>query len=282
MTDSTSAQFADSLVDWVPTQETGYPEEWAKYDTVEAYSDIEGVIEFPDELWVEQRDWKDVARQNDKYKTWAEDARNRYTNQSPTHECTCHTLIQVCEMAWNRQRAGKQEAVWLSALSVYAEANPRQWGGSTMQRTLGIARDRGILPDHDGPLGRGTQKSRFHHTLHCTSGNVDYSSNGPWVSLRQFPEGWRETAKQFRPLEYINVRSWEQTVCLLLNGYAVGVGRWGHAIPYTKIVWRGGDLHAQYADSYVIDRFDSLRGIKASVGGAYAIASTTALSETVQ
>lgn len=277
MIDSTNVVFDQSLVDWVPKEETGYPELWAKRDTSEAYAGMEGVIEFPEELWIDEKDWKDVARQNDQYGTWPEDYANRYTNQSPTHECTCHALTQVFEIAWRKQVVDPQQAVWVSPLSIYAEANPRQWGGSTMQRTLGIARDRGFLPDHDGPAGKGTQKQKFTHTLHATSGNVDYNSNGPWTPLSRFPEGWRETAKSLRPLEYINVRDWRQTVCLILNGYAVGVGRWGHAIPYVRIVWRGGggDIHVKYRDSYVRDLYDSINGIKASVDGAYTIGSTT-------
>jgi hypothetical protein len=276
VSDSTNVQFDQQLVDYVPAEPTGYPDEWAARDTSEAYAGLGGMIDFPDHLWIEERDWKDVARQNDQYGTWPDDYRSRYTNQTPTHECTTHALVQNTEIAQCRQLVDKSKVVWLSPLSIYAEANPRRWGGSTMQRTLGIARDRGFLPDHDGPDGEDTQRDKFDATLHCTSGNVDYSSNGPWVSVDRFPNGWRETAKRFRPLEYVNVREWRQIICLLLNGYAVSVGRSGHAIPYTKIVWRGGRLHAQYADSYVIDRYDSLSMIKSAVGGAYSVFSVTA------
>lgn len=275
-TSSLNVNFPDALVDWVPPEDTGYPGVWAERDTVEAYAAMEGVIDFPDHLWIEERDWKDVAAQNDQYHTWPDDYRNRRTHQGRSHECTCHCLLQCFEIAWNRQ-VGREHASWVSALSVYIEANPRQWGGSTMQRTLGIARDRGFLPDHDGSNGRDTQKSLYPTTLHCTAGGNSHSSNGPWVSLRSLPENYRDVAKNFRVLEYINIRDWRQIVCLVLNGYAVGVGRSGHAIPYCKIVWRGGDLFAQYADSYVVDRFDSMRMIKSAVGGAYAIASTTVL-----
>lgn len=246
---------------------------------MEAYAGVDGMIEFPDHLWVEPRDWQDVARQNDKHKTWAEDYRLRYTNQHPTHECTCHTLVQCAEIALHKQLLDRKKAVLFSPLSIYAEANPRRWGGSTMQRTLAIARRRGFLPEHDAPgdtvrdLDEDAQQEKFDVTLHATSGTVDYSGKGPWVSVNRFPDNWQETARHFRPQEYINVRSYEQIVSLLLNGYPVGVGRSGHAIPYMKVVWRGGKLHAQYADSYVVDRFDSLRMIKSAVGGAYSILS---------
>lgn len=272
MTDSTNVDFADDLLDWSPGEDdfSGYPEGLAANDTSDAIASLEGSRDFPNHLWIDPRDWKEIARQNDKYETWPDDYRNRWTNQTPTHECTCHALVQNCEIATNRQREGAGLAVYLSPLSVYAEANPRRWGGSYMQKTLGIAINRGILPEHNGPSGVGEQKGMFSHTLNCSSGSKS-PWGGPWVSLRNFPTGWRETAKHYRPLEVCNPRTWEQIVCLLLNGYAVSVGRSGHAIPYTGVVWRGNNLYAKYADSYEVHRYDSMRMIKSAVGGAYSI-----------
>ena len=273
MSDSTNIVFPDSDLDWSPDVDTGYPDRLAQLDTPEAFAGL-GAREFPDHLFVDPSDWKDVARENDEYKTWPEDYRNRFTNQAPTHECTCHALAQNVEIAWNRQRAGKGSPVWFSPLSVYSEANTRQWGGSTMQRTVGILIDRGILPEHRGPGGTTDQKDKFEHTLHCTSGN-DSAAGGPWVSLNRFPSGWQKTAKHFRALEVINPRSYEQVISLLLHGIAVSVGRSGHAIPYVQVVWREGTLHAKYADSYNAHRYDSVRMIKSGVGGAYGISTTT-------
>ena len=73
----------------------------------------------------------------------------------------------------------------------------------------------------------------------------------------------------------INPRSYEQIICMLLSGIAVSVGRSGHAIPYVQVVWRNGSLHAKYADSYNVHRYDSVRMINSAVGGAYGIATTT-------
>jgi len=276
MTDSTNEQFDDLLVDWTPGtgSETGYDDADGN-DTSDALAGIEGARDFPSWMWIELRDWKDHARENDKHETWPESYRGRWTNQSPTHECTCHALIQNAEICLNRTRLGAGREVWLSPLSVYAEANPRQWGGSYMQRTLNIAAHRGILPEYNGPEGVGSQREMFEHTLNCSSGNKS-PWGGPWVPLNRFPSGWKTTARKFRPVEIVNPRSHEEIICLLLHGVAVSVGRSGHAIPYTQVVWRNGRLHAKYADSYEIHRYDSERMIRSAVGGAYGIMTMTA------
>ena len=128
--DSTSAIITDrSLIDYVPAHDTGYPMNMSAQDTPENLAMLgPAVRDFPDSLWIEPKDYKDVARDNDKYKLWGEDVKNRFTNQHATHECTSHALIQVGEVAWNQQRKGKGDPVLFSQISVYAEANPRQWG----------------------------------------------------------------------------------------------------------------------------------------------------------
>ena len=273
MTDSTNVVFDDSDLDYVPSVDTGYPDQLAAEDTVENMA-LCGARDFPEHLWIDPADWKDKARENDRLGTWPDDYRNRFTNQSPTHECTCHSLLQNFEIAWNRQRQSKESAVWMSALSVYAEANPRQRGGASMQGTLRIALDRGILPEFNGPKGLGTQRELFNATLNNTSGS-DPERGGPWVPVSRFPNNWKQTARHFRPDEVINPDNWEQMVCLVLNGVAVSLGRKGHAIPHTKIVWRDRKLYASYPDSYDVVRYDSVSNIKAGVGGSYGIVTTT-------
>ena len=274
--DSTKVDFSDKLVDYVHKYPSGYPVEESAWDTSDALAAL-GTREFPDTYWIEPADWKDFARQNDKDKTHPEDYRNRFTHQGNSHECTCHALSQNFEIAWNRQAFSKKFAVYTSPLSVYAQANPRRWGGSSMQYTLGIAMERGILPSWNGPGGPGTQKDKYEHTLNETAGHSRTDRAGvSWVSLRNFPTGWKETAKHFMPLEVINPRSEEEIICLLLRGIAVSVGRYGHAIPYVQAVWRDGSWpYAKYSDSYDVHRFDSKRAQRAAVGGAYAIVSTT-------
>jgi hypothetical protein len=255
-------------VDWSPPTDTGYPEDAYQHDTIEALCGLVAV-DMPSHLTVQEGNWKEVASENDKHGTWPENFRARHLHQGDSHECVCHSFTHNFEIAWNRQRMSNGDAVFMSPLSLYTRCNPRRWGGTYLQRALSIAMGDGILPDEDGPDGEDMQKNEFRHTLHQTSGRGD-----GWVTESGLPSGWKETAKHFKPLEIVNVRHWKEVVCLLLNGYAVCVGRYGHAICYTSVIWSDGQMYARYADSYRVHRLDSVRAIKAGIGGAYSIITT--------
>lgn len=286
------APFAPSLIDVVlPPDEQGYPE-------AEMLVDREpGVLQdccgsasraMPDSLRVEQRYWAERARQNDEDGTWPTNYRDRYTMQQPTHECTCHSFDEDYSIARNRARGVRFKdgpkkgfryeesamfgSVWLSPLSVYNEANPRQRGGAGVRQVLEIACRRGILPDKLQPRDYG-----FKHTLNGTAGKGNNNqSSGPWVSVRNMPEGWEETAKHFRPLEVIFPESFEDAVSLILNGYAVSVGRNGHAISWSRLQFSGDRLvGAPYNDSYDRTLMDSVSLMKSAWRGAFSIATVT-------
>jgi hypothetical protein len=270
---------------------SGYPEELAKEDTRDVLVECCGGASrsFPSALWIEPNNWADKARDNDKYKTWGMNYLDRYTNQNPTHECTCHSLRANAEACRNRQRGvifaeGPQKdfrykesaefgSVWLAPNSIYPEANPRQWGGANVRQVLEIACRRGFLPETKQPREYG-----FKHAVAGTTGQGGLNqASGPWLSVSRFPAGWEETAKHFKPLEVIFPESWEQAVCLVLNGMLVSVGRSGHAIPWAQLRFSGDSLEAAaYPDSYDVTRYDSLRTIKSAWSGSFAIASMTA------
>jgi hypothetical protein len=281
------------LIDVFPLEHDGYPDHLAAEDTADNLRDVCGdtAREFPDALWIEPRDWEAKARENDEAKSWAMNFIDRYTNQGPgdgrpgTHECTAHSLRANMEAARNRARgviypqgprddyrhpeSGRFGSVWLSPLSVYAEANPSRLGGANVRAVLEIAVRRGMLPETLQPQDYG-----FQHTLVGTSGGGNSNqSAGPWVSLGRFPEGWRETAKLFRPLEVIFPASYEQAVCLVLHGYAVSVGRNGHAVPWCQ--WIADERLMAYPDSYNVTRYDSERTARSAWRGSFAIASVT-------
>lgn len=241
--------------------------------------------DFPQSLWIEPNRWAEKAKENDQYHTWPINYVDRFTNQNPTHECTCHSLRANAECARNRQLGiiypdgpkanyrydeSSKGSVWLSPLSVYSEANPRQWGGANVQQVLEIACRRGMLPEKIQPHAYG-----FKHDLVGTTGEGNSNqSHGSWVRMSDFPQGWEETAKWFKPEEVIFPDSYEQAISLVLNGIAVSVGRSGHAIP-----WMRWDVDAQvmaYPDSYNIVRYDSLRTVKYAWEGSFAIVSMTA------
>lgn len=268
---------------------SGYPDAIAAGDTRDVLFGACGAAsrDFPPELWIEPKDWADKARDNDRYGTWPVNYVDRYTNQNPTHECTCHSLRTNFEGARNRQRgvsypdgpkadfryeeSGQVGSVWVSPLSVYAEANPRQWGGAGVRQVLEIACRRGLLPDKTQPHEYG-----FKHQLQGTTGEGNSNqSHGAWVAVRNFPAGWEETAKLFKPLKVIFPESWEQAVCLVLHGRLVSVGRNGHAVPYAR--FNVAENVMEYVDSYNVRRFDSLRTIKScAANGSFSIDSVTA------
>lgn len=276
-----------ALIDQFDRDHDGYPDEMKAGDTGDALRSACGSAsrEFPAALWIEPKDWADKAKENDEKKTWPVNYIDRFTNQDPTHECTTHSLRACAEGCRNRQRgvvfadgpkkgaryqeSGQFGSVWLSPLSIYSEANPGQWGGAGCRQVLEIACRRGFLPEKIQPREYG-----FKHSLQGTTGAGGMNqSSGDWVRLANFPAGWQETAKWFKPLEVIFTDSWEQVVCLVLHGLLVGVGRNGHAIPYA--FWNVQEQAMGYVDSYDVIRYDSKRTVQAASSGAFAIASMT-------
>lgn len=287
------ATIPPDLIDHFPAGHDGYSDRCAAEDTPDALWDACGSAstKFSDDYWIEPKDWPDAARDNDKYRSWAMNFVDRYTWQKSSHECTSHSLRALGESSRNRQRgvfykdgpkkgfrypeSATNNSVWLSPLSIYAEANPRQWGGASIRGVLSIAIRRGFLPSKTQPRDYG-----FKHQLHDSAGGGEASNQsiGPWTPVSRFPSGWQETAKHFRPLEVIFPESWEQAVCLVLHGIGIGVGRSGHAIPWMQALFdsRGNFTGLAYPDSYLVTRVDSAATVRSAWRGSYGIASFTA------
>lgn len=283
---NTASHIPTALVDVFPSVHDGYPDAKAKGDTLEALIDCCGGAsrDFPDSFWIEPKDWKERAQQNDENKTWAINHVDRYTHQDPTHECTSHSFTRLFEAARNKARgiifpdgpkkdfryaeSAEFDSVWFSPMSVYNEANPGIWGGAGIREILEIACRRGILPDKIQP-----REYNFKHTLTGTMGRGNNNqSHGAWVPVKEMPEGWEETSQLFMPDAVIFPRSYEETICIILNGYGVGGGRKGHAIPW--LFWNHVDKAVGYADSYDRTLFDSERTMKSAWQGSYAVIST--------
>lgn len=285
---NTNAPVDPKLIDVQLPAHDGYPDEVAAGDSPDVLREAFGAAlrDFPDALWIEPKYWKDKASDNDKHHTWAFNYLDRFTNQNPTHECTCHALRACFEAARNKQRgviypdgpkkgvrypeSAEFGSVWVSPLSIYAEANPRQWGGAGCRQVLDIACRRGFLPEKIQPKEYG-----FKHTLQGTTGAGGINqSRGPWVRLSDFPEGWEETAKLLKPDEGIVTSDPEQAMCLILHGYPLEYGRSGHAIP--PCFWNAEENLIGYVDSYDVVRYDSFRTFQGAVrSGAFAITSVT-------
>jgi hypothetical protein len=274
-------------IDVFPKEHDGYPEKKAAEDTIDVLRDRCGSAsrDFPAALWLDSSQREDKARENDKNRTWGINYLDRFTNQTPSHECTTHMLRAEAEGARNRQlgiifpdgpkknfryEESQRGSVWVSPLSVYAEANPREWGGANCGQVLNIAITRGMLPEKIQPFDYG-----FKHALHGTTGSGGKNqSRGSWISLKNFPEGWKETAKHFKPQEVIFTRDPEQALCLLLHGHILGYGRKGHAIP--PCLWNASSNAIGYVDSYDVVRWDSWGTFRSAVSnGVHCIASMT-------
>jgi hypothetical protein len=161
------------------------------------------------------------------------------------------------------------DSVFPSVLSVYAEANPGQWGGASIRQVLGINTRRGYLPDKIQPRDYG-----FKHYLQGTAGRGNSNqSSGPFVRTSQFPDGWQETSKLMRAKEVIFPESWEQAVCCVIKSRCVCVGRNGHAIPWA--IWNPQQQAMGYVDSYDVIRWDSLSTVRSAWRGSYCIVSVT-------
>ncbi len=276
-----------ALVD-VVLPPSGYPAELAAADSRDSLWSVCGSAsrDFPAALWIEPSQWADKARENDELNTWAANYIDRFTNQNPNHFCTCHSLGTNFEACRNRQRgviypdgakadfryptSATSGSVWVSPMSVYAEANPREWGGASITHVMEICIKRGFLPDTIQPRDYG-----FKHALAGTTGKGGMNqSRGAWTPVSRFPEGWQETAKHFRIQEVIFPENAEQVMCLLLHGYSVCVGRNGHAVPYTFA--NVAEKRVAYNDSYDVVRWDSWRTVQGCARGSYAICTVTA------
>lgn len=292
MTINSFAPINPALID-VVLPESGYPSHLAAGDTRDVLVSAAGPTsrEFPRELWIEPKDWPDKAHENDTNKTWPINFIDRYTNQNPTHECTCHSLSRAAEGARNRQRGltfadgpkkdfrydhSKLGIVWLSPLSIYAEANPGQWGGASIRGVMEIAVRRGFLPEKIQPAAYG-----FKHDLQGTAGGGNTNqASGPFVRVSGFPSGWEATAKMFRPQQIIFPSSWEEAVCLVLHGRFVCVGRSGHAIPWGIYNTSTGVMG--YPDSYDVTRYDSAGTVRSAWNGSFAIDTMTVPDDWMQ
>jgi len=232
-----------------------------------------GAKSFPDEFLVDRSEWSDRIREHEKNKSSADYFSGRFTHQANSHECVCHAAHQAFMCAYNRQLGGLKHDLWFSPLALYTRiTGRRRWGGSMVIDSMHEMIERGMIPDHDGPEGNLAQRDKFNHTLHQTSGRTeDWWPTSGWVTPRELPEGWQETAKHFRALECFTVPDEEAHASCLLRGLCVVNGRNGHSIPHMNLVKDDGRYYSRYKDSYNEFRFDS----KSLWGGGYVIRSVT-------
>jgi len=274
-----------SLIDVFPSVPTGYID--GDEDTADNLFAAcgESARAFPKEMMVPKSERKAMAEANDRNRTWGLNYLSRFTAQGNSHECAGHAVTRSIEAARNRLRgiiydegprknfrytASAKGDVYLSPLSLYLEANPSQWGGSNIVRNVNIAQRRGVLPDRVQPAEYGLR-----HTLHGSAGGKESSNQsiGPWVRLRDLPEGFEDTSKHFRPLEIIIIENEDQGISALLHGGVIAYGRSGHAVAVAG--WKHAQDIYPYADSYDRVLYDSARTFRSACRGAVCVWTTT-------
>jgi len=219
-----------------------------------------GAETFPDKHRIPRSEWDDRIREHEKHHSSADYFSDRFTEQLDSHECVCHAASQLFLCAYNRQLGGTQNSVWPSPLSLYTRnTNGKQWGGSNVLDSLRELVSNGFLPENDGPEwlgGKGGQQQRFKHTVKQTSGE---NPRQDWIKPSDLPDGWQDTARHFRVLEWYTIPDAEAFASAILNGWGVSNGRQGHSIPHLSIVKDGKNYLSRYKDSYNVFRFDSER-----------------------
>lgn len=262
---------------WTPGNEDTI-DSWDRMGQEEAFAGR--IISMPDSLKIDLSSSSVRARAQklDELGMWAMDYSNRFTNQSPTHECTCHALIQNLEIAWNRMyelRPKSERSVFFSPMYSYRVVHGSNWrGGDSMQRTMRGAMTTGAVPEHAGRGGVNDQKNRFKFTVAGTYGKGnEFNSSGDWMtSIPSECDQWND---YFRIKTVINIQSVEEAVMLLLQGYSDGGGRNGHAIPHAAIRFDSTYDYRRaeypYIDSYDVIRIDSYKTFRSAVSGMYCV-----------
>jgi hypothetical protein len=234
-----------------------------------------GLKYLPDSFYIPRSEWDDRIREHEKNKSSADFyAGGRFTHQGNSSECVAHAAQIIFMTAYNRQFNGLSHNVWFSPLALYVRICGSRYGGSNVRDSCREMIARGMLPCHDGPGGDNAQTKIFEHTLHQTSGRTEnhWPTKG-WLRESGLPNGWENTAKQFRALEvYLIPREVEAHASVLLHGMGCSNGRQGHSVPHLRLIKENGRYLSAYRDSYNVTRYDSERWMDS---GGFCIRSTT-------
>jgi hypothetical protein len=139
-----------------------------------------------------------------------------------------------------------------------------------MWGALELTREFGLLPSN-----QHGQADKFAHVFH---------ENTPFVWPRSLPDGWQDTARHFRCLEWLRIDTAEQFGSALLHQYPVVYGRSGHSIVGEDMVYDGGRYLCRSCDSYGFNNRDGTGRIydserKWATSGAWACRVVTMFDE---
>lgn len=153
-------------------------------------------------------------------------------NQRNEGSCVGNAFTQAIQVLLAKV-FGKDRAIQMSAISAYKQIGRSPNSGANVGDGLDAVQNIGILP-----LDTPENRQRFKHVMPATGFYT------PW------PDGWKETAANFRVTEAHVIQSVKGLVSALLNRHPVVVGRDGHSIVYLDIVFKGNSMYALYANSW--------------------------------
>lgn len=176
--------------------------------------------------------WKELCRKIEETKSSGAYLVTRIYNQGQEGSCVANAAAQAHEICQALQ-FGHSQVVPLSAISLYKRIGTSPGSGAYLKDALAEMQSRGILP-----LNTADNQVRYPHTMPATG---FYS---------RFPDGWEETAKRFRLVEYYRTWDLDELISALLLGFPVMVARRQHAICYVQPFYKDDSLHVLYVNSW--------------------------------
>lgn len=183
------------------------------------------------ELIPESR-WKELADAAQAQKTASSWLVNWVLNQRNEGSCVGFAFTQG-DQVLQAKAFGRENATHMSGVSTYKQIGSSPNSGAMVSDGQEAVMTTGILP-----LRTPENQAKFKHT---------FPENG---FRTPFPDGWKETAANFRINESHVIRSIAGLVTALLKREPVIVGRSGHSICYLDVIYKGNDLYVKYVNSW--------------------------------
>jgi|SRR3990172_9327823 len=194
----------------------------ARTSHLQTFSEVKPGLMIPRSEWVER-----AARSAKAYRDDVQEIKD----QGNEGACVGAASAQMLETTL-RRRYGKRHWVPLSGMSIYKRIGRSAQSGAIIPDGMDAVIE-GVLP-----LDTLANKARYSHTHPFTG----------WS--KPLPDGWAQTAQQFRGQRFAIAKGTDEIVSALLNGYVGIVGRQGHAIPYIYADFSNGKPVAAYANSW--------------------------------
>lgn len=191
-------------------------------------------------------DWESTAKMIEDSRSGLSWMISRIKDQGQEGSCVGNGSTYAFEATY-RQQFGV--SVPFSAMSLYKQIGRSAQSGAVVTDAIEAMAQVGVLPE-DTPNNRAL----FPMTFPATGfGN-------------KLPVGYESEAKKFRATEWLLINSKAALVSALLSGRPVVVGREGHCICYTDILFRKGKMLARYVNSWGIDWGDAAGSMRGGFG----------------